>query len=368
MKPAEAYHLACKCLIVDDHPEIVNDIKEKFIAGEIDLSKFIRLCSNHLVLPVVTLNLTKIGLLNHFPNDLVDHLMEILQLNRERNCQILQQIEEINDALVTAKIQPVYLKGAANIMDNLYSDIGERMLGDIDLLVRDEVYLKTAEIVKNLGYKTDSAFYDDVTLLKDYPRLFRDDVPADIEIHRVPVEITFSRQFSTDLIFKNKTAVANKRNCFVSSDEHKITQTFIHSQLSNHGYQFKQIGLRDLYDFHLLSKRVNLTEVIDTIEEKEKAQFFSDYVQYFMSPVCIEGLLNNKKTKKIITWNIWFLNHPRIHYFYIKTLKLHYLIFKRYIGRILKAFFQKSSFTFIYNRLKDPSWYKKHFEDVRDRF
>jgi hypothetical protein len=300
MKPAEIYKLACNCLIVDDHPAIACDIKGKFISGEIELGKFIRLCSNHLVLPTVTINLMRIGLLNHLPNDLMDHLIEILQLNRKRNHQILQQIEEINAALAAAKIQPVYLKGTANLMDNLYSDIGERMIGDIDLLVQDEVYLKTAEIVKKLGYTTDSPFYDDVTSLKDYPRLSRDDVPADIEIHRVPVEIAFSSQFSTELIFKKKTAIANKKNCFVSCDAHKLTQTFIHSQLSNRGYQFKQVGLRDLYDFHLLSKRVNLKEVIETIEEKEKAQVFSNFAQYNISPIWNSDLLKNQKTKKII--------------------------------------------------------------------
>lgn len=253
-------------------------------------------------------------------------------------------------------------------MDNLYSDPSDRMIGDIDLLVQDVVFLKTAEIIQNLGYKTYSPFYDDVMTLKDYPRLFKDDVPADVEIHRIPVDIHFSKKFSTDAIYKSKKSATNKKNCFVPSDEHKVINIFIHSQLSNHGYQFKQIGLRDLYDFHLLAKRVHLTEVIDTIEEKKKAQVFSDYVQYFMSPFWHEDLLKNKQTNKIITRNIWFLNHPRIHYFYIKTLKLHYLIFKRYIGRILKAFFRKSSFTFIYNRLKDPGWYKKHCENVRDRF
>lgn len=368
MKNSELFKLACQCLILEENPDLQKVVTKRFVSGEVDKEKFIKLCSNHLVLPLVTRKLQNAGILKLFPREFSEHLLEISELNRKRNLEILQQIDEINAALIPANIQPVYLKGTAYIMDNLYSDTSDRMIGDIDLLVQDVVFLKTAEIIQNLGYKTDSPFYDDVMTLKDYPRLFRGDVSADIEIHRVPVEIPFSGQFSTEIIFKNKKAIENKENCFVPCDAHKITHTFIHSQLSNQGYRFKQIVLRDLYDFHLLSKRVNLNEFIDKIEEKEKAQVFSDYVQYFMSPVWNESLLKNKKTKKIIARNIWFLNHPRIHYFYIKTLKLHSLIFKRYIGRILRAFFQKSSFTFIYNRLKDPGWYKKHCENVRDTF
>lgn len=157
-------------------------------------------------------------------------------------------------------------------------------------------------------------------------------------------------------------------NTFIASNEHKLIHTFIHSQLSNKGYQHKITGLRDIYDFYLLTLKVNTKKVIQTIEEKKKAQVFANYVQYLMTPIQNEDLLKDKKTKQFVVRHHWYINHPRQHHYYINTLKLYELIFNRYLGKILCALFQKSAFKYIINRLKDPHWYKKHFNGLRDQF
>jgi hypothetical protein len=368
MNSSELFQFSCQCLLLDKNPGFKEGIEEKFISGEVDIDRFVYLCSNHLILPAIYLRFKSAGLIKYFPHEYANHLKEIYETNKKRNQEILQQIDEINAALEKENIEPVYLKGTANLMDNLYSDVGERMIGDIDFLVQEKDYLKTAELVLGLGYETDAVLYDDVHFRKHYPRLFRRDVPADIEIHHVPVNFAYAKQFNTELLFQNKKAINNRSNCFVSSNEHKLIHTFIHSQLSNEGFRFKQIGLRDLYDFYLLSQKVNTAEVIATIEEKEKAEVFYNYTQQLMSTGNNSLSSNNKRTKQFIAKHRYFQNHPRQHRYYISTLKLYDLIFIRYILRILKALFQKSSFKYIYNRLKDPKWYKKHFKGVRDSF
>ena len=55
-------------------------------------------------------------------------LKEIYDLNRESNQQILRQIDDITAILNKENIQPVFLKGTANLLDGLYSDLGERMM------------------------------------------------------------------------------------------------------------------------------------------------------------------------------------------------------------------------------------------------
>ena len=162
-------------------------------------------------------------------------------------------------------------------MDNLYSDIAERMIGDIDLLVQEHDYIKAINLVMGLGYKNNALIFVDINSLKHYPRMWRQDVPADIEIHRVPVTIKYSKQFSTDLIFQCKKAIPYRENCYVQIDEHKVIHNFIHSQLCNSGYKYKITSLRDLYDFHLLSKRVNLDKILLQVEEKRKANIFFDF-------------------------------------------------------------------------------------------
>lgn len=364
MKQSELFKLACECLLLDENPGLKEGIEEKFISGEIDLDKFVYLCSNHLVLPAITLKFQNHGLLDVFPSEYANHLQNIYNLNRKRNREILQQIDEINTALKKENIQPVYLKGTANLMDNLYSDIGDRMIGDIDFLVTEKDYLKTAYLIFKLGYKNDKTVYYDIKKIKHYPRLYREDVPADIEIHRIPVDIQHSKMFSSNLIFENKMKIADKTNCFVSSDTHKLIHTFIHSQLGNRGYRFRIIPLRDLYDFHLLSKRVDWQDVLKEVEEKNKAQIFFDTVSYLLNTSSNISVLKNKNSNKFAIQHKWFLNHPKTHRYYINTLKLYYLISQR----VLKAFINKDAFRNIYVRVKDPKGYKRLYTGIKGYF
>ena len=368
MESSELFKLACQCLILDEHPGLKKGIKEKFISGEVDLDKFIHLCSNHLVLPAIYLRLQNSKLIELFPNEYADHLKEIYQLNRKRNLEILQQIDEINTQLNKEKIEPVYLKGTANLMDNLYSDIGERMIGDIDFLVRENDYLKAAELIMNLGYQHQSTTDYIINEAKHFPRLYKTDVPADIEIHRIPVNVQYSKQFTTEIIFQNKKAISKKENCYIQMNDHKVIHNFIHSQLSNYGYQYKYTSLRDLFDFHLLSKRVNLDEVLIQIEEKRKAKIFFSFAKHIFEVEKDKYPHRNKASKRFTLVFNWFLNHPKQHRFYINIIKANDIFVKRPFIKIRNAVFQKSERKSLYLRLKDPEWYKIISKGIKDHF
>lgn len=368
MKQSELFKLACQCLLLDEHPELKKDIKEKFISGEVDLDRFVHLCSNHLVLPAIYLRLKNAELLEVFPKEYADHLKEIYELNKKRNREILLQIDEISNQLKKESIEPLYLKGTANLMDNLYSDLGVRMIGDIDFLVQEKDYLKTAELILELGYENQHKMYDDAKTFKHYPRLFRKDVPADIEIHRVPVNIPFSKQFNSELLFQNKKEIPQINNCFVSSSEHKLIHTFIHSQLSNKGHQRKIVGLRDLYDTQLLLKRVDVESVLPKIEENKKARQFFEYANYLFISEQTTINYKEKLPNKFATNHQWFFNHPRWHRIYLRLIDFYELIFIRYLWRIIRTPFQKSSFNYLKARLTDPEWYKMHFNGLKKSF
>lgn len=221
-KNSELFKFACQCLLLDKHQELKKDIQEKFVSGKVDLDRFILLCSNHLVLPAITLQLQNASLLELFPKEYSKHLKEIYELNKKRNQEILQQIEEISNQLKKANIDPLYLKGSANLMDGLYSDVGERMIGDIDFLVQEKDYIKTIELVKELNYHSDVKMYDGLTSWKHYPRLYREDVPADIEIHHVPVNFAYTKQFNTELLFKYKKEINQSINPFLNFIKNEI--------------------------------------------------------------------------------------------------------------------------------------------------
>lgn len=364
MKNSELYQLAFQCLAIEQSLEFVSFYRNKILPNEELLTNFIRLSSNHLILPAVYRRLQKTGLSDDLPPELAEHLNEILQLNIKRNKEILQQIDEINLQLNSAGIEPVYMKGSANLLDSLYTNPADRMIGDIDFLVRDEDFLTTAEIVLKLGYKTDIEIYDEISTLKDYPRIFRADVPADVEIHRLPVIPQYAHWFNTDLIFKEKKQIQGKINCFVPSDKHKLIQNFIHSQLTNKGHKHRLISLRDLYDCHLLLKKVNKNEVLIEIKEREKAEIYFDFHE---SLIKRDSDLSefDAKSKRFIAQHSWFMNHPRTQYYCTKLLKSKELI----TNRFLKAFVDKTVFKNLVVRITKREWWQKRlFKGLKEYF
>ena len=337
-------------------------------SGNVPIKKFVKFCDSHLIVTTIYHKFSKNNLLGIFPDDLKEHLENIYQLNKQRNKAILLQAGEINHTLINKNIEPLYLKGTANLADGLYDDDGERMIGDIDFLVLKKDYNKAIEVCKNLGYKSEVKLFENEISWNHYPRLFRADVLADIEIHNTPVEFRYSDKFTTNRLFKEKQHSSGHVNFIVPSAEDRLIHVFIHSQLSNCGHACKTIGLRDLYDAWLLSQRVNWEEAINQIEEKEKARTFFEYMEYLFSPDQDLTQVNNKSTLRYIKRHHWFLNHPGWHRLYVKSYMLYVLLFTRYLKRLFSALYNKSDRKYIFNRLKDPKWYKRHFKGVNELF
>jgi len=100
--------------------------------------RVIQVSTEHLVLPALYIRLIQAKLIDLLPQDLQVYMEHLTSLNRSRNQQNILQVEELNALLLHNNIQPIYLKGTAHLLEGLYSDIGERMVGDIDLLVAPE--------------------------------------------------------------------------------------------------------------------------------------------------------------------------------------------------------------------------------------
>ena len=97
-------------------------------------------------------NLKRVGFLHYLPQELVNFMEHITNLNRERNQQIITQAKELNTLLLKNNITPIFLKGTGNLLAGLYDDIAERMLGDIDFLFSKEDYPNAITVLRENGY------------------------------------------------------------------------------------------------------------------------------------------------------------------------------------------------------------------------
>ncbi|PCH67811.1 MAG: hypothetical protein COC06_10630 [Bacteroidales bacterium] len=362
------YYFTAKCLTLDNCPEYRKNIVLNFTSGEVTPLDFITFCDHQLVLPTLYSKFKKHDLLYLFPEDLVLQWETIYLLNKKRNEGIIQQIDDMNSALLKEGITPVYMKGSAHLLDGVYPDIGERMMSDIDFLVCEKDFQKTVDLFLDLGYSNPNQFYCQVNKLKHYPTLYKKDVTASIEIHRIPVDFEYSKQYSAKMVLDRKKTITGKTNCFVSSDNHKLTHNFIHSQLGNKGYLFKKTPLRDLYDLYLLSQRVKPEAIISRLEEKLKAKAYFSFADKLLN---LNGKLYSSNSKRVklhcfVCDNM--LIYRKTRDLYTLCVKLVQLFFVRYLGLLLHAVCEKQSREFIWKRLQDRHWYKRHLHGLKTYF
>lgn len=361
MTRTELFYFTGKCLGLDNYPEFRAEIVQKIEAESVDWFDFVELCSNHLILPSVYLRFEKHGIISHLPLDLVAHLKMIFELNSERNSRILFQMGEVIKLLNSVDIFPIFLKGSGNLIDGLYSSVGERIMNDIDLLVSEADYLRTAKLLESNGYKADfEGIYDAVEDMKHYPSLVHPDFVTHIEVHQMPVSEKYRKWFNYQVIYQEKKAVSGYPGCFVLSDKHNIILNFIHGQLHHGGHIGGVISYRDMYDLHLLSQRIDPLVVLPEIKCKSKAKAYFKFTEEAIGLNRQIGLSKNvsfrilKKKHNLNMTSPVFYNANRTFTFLNER-------FERYYRNLRRFMFSNSGRKALIRRLKNPEWYTHHF-------
>jgi len=92
-------------------------------------------------------------------------------------------LERLENALVSVQVKVMALKGAS-LLNSIYPNIGMRVMGDLDLMIRPEEQKRFINLLQNLGYKEDPLL----------PHIFQKDrVIIDIHSHAMNIERIPSR-------------------------------------------------------------------------------------------------------------------------------------------------------------------------------
>lgn len=238
----------------------IDQIEQDILRGRVNWPVFFRFCDQYWILGSVYKVFRDHNLLDSIPGELSDHLKEVYQLNHEKNTRILAQIIDLIALLNANQIEPIFLKGSGNLLDGLYGDFGERFIGDIDILVSENEFLKVAHLLEQDGYRARTPFnYNSIDGIKHYPRLNKPFLLADVEVHQLLANPPYHKHFNFNLVNQEKRRpMLIPDGCFVLSDSHKVIHNFIHSQLNDRGYFRGNPTLRQMYDLELLSQRVDL--------------------------------------------------------------------------------------------------------------
>jgi hypothetical protein len=235
--------------------------------------------SKHLVLPTIYCRLKQKALLHMLPEELNNYLEELTAINRNRNESIKTQILKLTTVLDRNAIDYVLLKGAALLMANIYKDPGERMIGDIDVLIAvDQLDLAFDMLKKEGYYPIETTFGDDFFEHKHLPRLRTDTHLAAVELHRkLFTNYTINSLVNANVLMQKQMI---KNSCLPSSN-HLLLHNILNFQVSDYGHTLKAIGFRTAYDHILVSKCLGASFSKTQLKNKNIRSFLSYHNELF---------------------------------------------------------------------------------------
>lgn len=340
-----------KCLTISHKEHNFNIVRKQIKSNQVDWNNVVKVATSHYVFPALYCNLERKNLIQFLPPDLVDYMKHITNLNRERNFQIIEQAKEINELLLTNNITPIFLKGTGNLLEGLYDDVAERMVGDIDILVDQRNYMIAFEILKTKGYYNTKKLYNDHRHL---PRLVHTNKIGAIEIHKEILRNPKSRYFNYDQI---KSTLLIKGKFTLLSRVNKIKLTVFSNFINDYAYQLKDINLRVAYDFYLLG---NTGYDIITINENKFKKELNAGIEVFSfilaSPKNISHQ-STKKSKRFLKTSIYKLNESKISKLYTLSNKILVNNTIR-IKIITKAFYKRDYLKYVVKKITSKNWIK----------
>jgi hypothetical protein len=339
-----------KCLTInhEQHNKIL--VEEQLISENVDWESIVKVSTSHYVFPALYCNLKRANFLHYLPEELVNYMIHITDLNRERNLQIIEQAKEINELLLENNITPIFLKGTGNLLEGLYEDIAERMVGDIDFLVNKRKFKNTIEVLKKNGYKRNGKIKTDTTIInRHYPRLVKNRIGA-IEIHYRMVKEPFQKHFNLNYI---KDSLVKNDSIVTLSNENKILMTILNKQINDNGQLYKSLNLRNSYDLFILSKK---TDALRTLID------FKKYFNPLNNFIAISNLIfnhpeslkftNNKSARKFTYKSIYFIDNQEKYKNHIKKVGW-YLNQKNRILKFVKSFYKIEYLNYSVSRIKE---------------
>ncbi|MFO1433553.1 MAG: nucleotidyltransferase family protein [Candidatus Competibacteraceae bacterium] len=251
----------------------------------------LRLSSTHLVTPLLHWVARTQGYLSSLPPNVVAFLEAVYTLNRDRNRQCLDQLAHLTQALNGIGVQPVLLKGAATLVSDLYPTLGERMIGDIDVLIPAPRLPDILERLADAGYRrmgTGGA----LPKAKDfagfsghhYPRIDSPDWPVGVELHICLVDSSAARLLSAEEIFQDAKPLSWRGGeVLLPSPTHFVMHNVIHAFVKDFSF-LGWLSLRQLFEFvhanQIYGERVDWNAVVQRFHELGYRKALSEYTAF----------------------------------------------------------------------------------------
>ena len=261
---------------------------------KINYEKLINIISEHLIIPTIYSNLKRKKYLRFVPQEFSKYISGIYEINRNRNKILLDEVRLISALLEKEKLDYVFLKGTAHLLSDIYNDIGERMIGDIDIIGNKKNEDKIFESIERLGYTYSSEEYFFPIINHHLPRMINKKKLFPVEVH--------TRLIRDRFIFDDNFTESNKVNygIKVPNLNNQLTHNIYNNQINDYCYKFLNYNYRSYYDYHQISKKQSVKKNNSKIfEDKYIKNYFFIAKELGLSFQGSEKLKNHSIFKKI---------------------------------------------------------------------
>ena len=358
MSYKETFYFIARCLTISLEKHNKFAIEKTLQSNTIDWDAVVKLSTQQLVFPALCCNLKREGFLHYLPTDLVNYMEHITGLNRDRNQQIITQATALNTLLLNHGITPIFLKGTANLIAGLYTDIAERMLGDIDFIFSKQDYPKAIQLLRENGYAevVKASYY--FPNQHHYRRLKKDGNIAAIEIHKAFTLEKYNKEFNYTLTQKNSQTINNVR---VLGYADALKLSIITNQITDHGFYYKTIPLRNSYDVFLLSKKTNAQQAVNKLDKLKKPLhcFLAGCYEVFNSPDSLQYIKTRKTAAYVKQFKKQFANTKKVRR--KRLIIKNYLALKLFLYTLYRCLVYKEYTIWLLHKMTDKNWYKEKF-------
>lgn len=275
-------------------------------ASKVNWEDMVALASQHLMLPALYCQLKTKEVISYIPQDLNDYLEELTAINRNRNAALLKEALDISEVLNAANIDHVFIKGVALIAGNTYKDIGERMIGDIDILIARAQLQEAFNLLENYGYTENYSFNYEQKNFRHLSRQINPDKIGAVELHSEVLVHNHRALCNVDAILKNKR---NVNGIYLPSIEDAIRMAIFTTQINDQGHVFGLISLKNIYDCLSLGLQNNI-QLLNELSNQKQSQSFLEISGLFFSE--LKPLRSNSYSKFLKTYFSFCMQHPRI--------------------------------------------------------
>lgn len=240
----------------------------------------VKIGSRHLVLPAIYCRLKEKQLLNCLPEDLVVYLKEITTINRNRNLEILTQIHQISQLFNKHHINHVFLKGTALLAGNYYKDLGERMVGDIDVLVASSQVQAAYELLLKEKYTNLEDIRLRATLFESrhLPRLIKKTALAAVEIHKKVLKKPYFNYLIPSEILSSTNVI---EGISIPTNKHLLEHNILNLELNDKGNYYNFLNFRTAYDTCVILKEQTTVNIQNNYHKSLFYNFFLRHALFF---------------------------------------------------------------------------------------